>query len=220
MLKKIRTGFIIFSITSSIMTMVFFMTGIVAMGSELGIINIDTLNSPMSGSKMVYSKGRQSILDWARVIAEYMRDNGYYYPKDPITGKLNPNLGHYDIRYNDGNSKHCCCATYVSWVLQAAGFIKDSQHTNYTGTIDSLLANNPKWKKIEGATKDGDLEAGDIQIFSVNHTNIYAGKGEYWDAGSDLSSDIRKRGAFKGYAKTTNTFTRGDYSYSYRYIGN
>ena len=217
MLKKIRTGFIIFSITSSIMTMVFFMTGIVAMGSELGIINPDSLNLSMTGDRIVTSKGAQSVVDWARVIAEYMRDNGYYYPKDPNTGKLNPNLGHYDIRYNDGNSKHCCCATYVSWVLQEAGMIKG--HTNATWIIDDWLFKDPNWDQTKVDNLKG-FKKGDVLIFGTSHTDIYAGDGKFWDAGSDLSTDFKKRGAFKGYAKEINPFEdfRG-FSYVYRYNG-
>lgn len=72
-----------------------------------------------------------------------------------------------------------------------------------------------EWEEIPADSVD-DLYVGDIQIFKNNgksHTNIYAGDGQFWDAG-DMDADS---GAFIGETKTSYEIGGYAYSASYRY---
>lgn len=192
--------------------------GIIAMSTSLvlnleaaDLVNLDSFNLSMNGNATVNSQGAQAIVDWAKVIAEYMRDNNYYY--DRINGP-------WDIRYNDGKSKASCCTTYVSWVLQAAGYLKDEEHTNLHSTLNTkLYSKKDEWKWMT-VTSESELLAGDILIYDsdgVAHSNICAGEDPvtkeivYWDAGDPKAAS----GAFIGQTKTH--WMRG-YTCSYRLI--
>lgn len=211
MIKKIKRILLIISIPSTIMSMVFFATGIVAMGSELGIIDIDSLNLSMSGNRTVNSQGVQAILDWAKVIAEYMDQYDFEYRLYNLT-----------TRYNEQSTGGgTCCTTYVSWVLQEAGYLEDSEHTNYHWSLKKLLDTKSEWQYMK-VTSESELQAGDIVIYEgyensgkhVQHSNICAGYNEdnkmvYWDAGDGSN------GAFKG---TTKTHWMQGYNCSYRLV--
>ena len=104
----------------------------------------------------------------------------------------------------------------MSWVLQEAGII--NYHFDDPEGMDRLYESEPQnWNKFV-ASNEADLQIGDIQLYygyrpsrgkNAHHVNIYAGNGQYWDAGASGS------GAFVG---TTKSHSMEGYSYSYRYI--
>lgn len=179
----------------TIVNMIAGVVGFIFLLGELDVIDIDGGASLFgSGNSGVRSEGIEGLLETAEMIDDYMADNGYFY--DMWSGP-------WDIKYNDGNSKATCCATYVSWCLQEMGFI--SSHTNYAGDIYNMLKLNPDWKEIREPSDLSEMQAGDIGIYynpsedpPYTHTNIYAGEGQYWDAGSNDR------------VKTKGTITRSD----------
>lgn len=185
---------------------------------QADIIDMDELFGTGSGGsrRTVIPGNVAGLLQAAEMIAKYMSNNGYKYSWSGLT-----------TRYNDPGSGTSCCATYVSWCLQEAGLIDDSQHNdNVCGdngdrgfNADSVpgdgvwrvLYDNPKWQKV--VVKDeSEMRPGDVVIYKTgkSHTNIYAGNGEYWDAGSNGN------GAFVG---QTMPHSIDGYTCSYRYIG-
>lgn len=83
------------------------------------------------------------------------------------------------------------CATYVSWVLQKCGYIKDSEHYDDCGTEQDIFRQY-KWTEIkvsDGSTNQ--LRPGDIVIYCYGatrwHTDIYVGNGKKLNAGSDYA---------------------------------
>ena len=159
-----------------------------------------------------------SLLEACEVIAKYMHDNKFTYTLNPnkLTNKFN----------EFGENGGCCCATYVSWCLQYARYIDDSKHCdnvcashsdqNYKSDsvpedgIWKVLDDNPHWKRLV-AEDESDLMPGDVIIYKTgkSHTNIYAGGGQYWDAGESGT------GAFIGQTKTRGGLD--GYTCSYRY---
>lgn len=148
----------------------------------------------------VVSQGQQAILDWAKVIAEYMNQYQFRYRLSSLTVR-------YNVQKYGGGS---CCTTYVSWVLQEAGYLKHSEHTNYHWTLKEILDTKSEWERQQ-VTDERQLHAGDIVIYEgydkdtgkhIQHSNICAGYDEdkkktfYWDAGDGSN------GAFKGKTKT------------------
>lgn len=124
-----------------------------------------------------------SITIKAKEIHDYMMENNYGYCT-------------YDNRCNhDGNcglnstfeaSKtgyhNTCCATYVSWVLQEAGYLTKQEHIdNYLNGANNLIKYLTKkgWKEIDKNNK----QPGDILCYN-GHIAIYGGKGSQYDAGS------------------------------------
>lgn len=72
-----------------------------------------------------------AMLNSCQKIATYMKNNGFtYYPRKGMSG------GTYGLRYNTfsksskSTQRVSCCCTYVSWVLQDIGLIRDSEHHN------------------------------------------------------------------------------------------
>lgn len=123
------------------------------------------------------STSANKLLESAKKIDEYMADNDYYYP--------NPLKGPFDTNYDDGNSKRTCCATFVSWCLQDAGFI--NQHTDYSGDIYNWLKDDSNWELVN-VSDMADLQPGDVGVYyddDYYHSNIYAGDSKFWDAGTD-----------------------------------
>ena len=167
-----------------------------------------------TGGSRIYASGDiAGLLKSAEIIANYMRDHNYrYYTHHP--NPMYHDGEHFNNVYNVGSYDVSCCATYVSWCLQEAGFISDDMHTEEVcwsfgsngeplSGIWKIMIDSPDWKNVEdiiGRPVKGeeDLLPGDIQIYKNggSHTNIYAGNGEYWDAGQD------EAGAFEGVTKT------------------
>ena len=76
--------------------------------------------------------------------------------------------------------RHTCCATYVSWVLQEAGYLEDSEHQDGANNLRNYLMNNKAWNVI---TSVSELQPGDIICYN-SHIEIYAGDGKVYSAGS------------------------------------
>lgn len=170
--KKLAVIASIIGVISTIIGWFFFL-------DKVGIIEIKDLL--LAGDDSSYSSDKvKAILQAAEKIHDYMRENDFYYP-DPLAGP-------FDIRYNDGNSKRTCCATYVSWVLQEVGLIEDSEHSNWTGGVKGILDKRPdEWKFIE-VKSFAEMQPGDIGCYhdgssKFTHVNIYAGDNLFWDAG-------------------------------------
>lgn len=199
--KTYKKVIIIVSIISTISTIIgwfFFL-------DKVDIIDLEDLLLEEGGG---YSSDKvKAILEAAEKIHDYMRTNDFYYP--------HPLGGPFDIRYNDGNSKRVCCATYVSWVLQEVGLIEDSEHANaVSGVVRALEKRPDEWKCIK-VNSFAEMLPGDIgcyidKDYTVNftHVNIYAGDTLFWDAGGDY------------YIKNEEPKARGlPDKYIYRYIG-
>lgn len=217
-MKKIIKRIIIGNLIISVISGLAIFTALLIALDSAEIIDLDDfgiIDKFTSNSSNIASGNVKALLDSAEKIAKYMQKNGYTYDWSGLT-----------TRYDEG-SPYSCCATYVSWCLQDAGFIEDSQHydnvygdnltrdctpnTVPTDGVWSLVYNNPKWKQII-AQDESDMKPGDITIYKTgkSHTNIYAGDGQYWDAG------LSDTGAFVG---TTKPHSMDGYTCSYRYIG-
>ena len=161
----------------------------------------------------------QALLESCEKIAKYMRDNNYRYYTHHPDPKYHGG-DYFNNVYNEGSYDVSCCATYVAWCLQDAGFITNDMHTEEVcwsfgpngepqSGIWKIMIDSPDWKNVEDIIgrkpEEKDLKAGDIQIYKNggSHTNIYAGDGQYWDAGRD------EAGAFEGVTMThhMNTYT-------------
>ena len=104
------------------------------------------------------------------------------------------------------------CAKYVSWALVEAGILKSGQ-SFYKKPGSSIHYSNSDAEKrmkaglkyISGGNKSakslakaGKLQAGDIILWNIRHTNVYAGDGKFYDAGHFSSMN--------GCNHSTNTF--------------
>lgn len=138
--------------------------------------------------KRLYGAGAGLILECAENIHKYMEDNNYTYCV--YGGNRYEECGTYgkshglDATFEESKTGHhnTCCATFVSWVLQEAGYITRDEHIEYgcngTGGLTRLL-------KAKGFTRVelSELEAGDIIIYD-GHVEIYAGDNTKYNAGS------------------------------------
>ena len=126
-----------------------------------------------------------AIIEIADMIHKYMEENNYTYcvyggnsyeecGKYGKTHGLNATFEASKTGYHNS-----CCATYVSWVLQEAGYISDSEHLDGANNLRSLLLSKG-FKKIDNVS---ELQPGDILCYS-GHIEIYAGDGTVYNAGS------------------------------------
>ena len=108
------------------------------------------------------STGGGSIVEIAKKIHNYMEKNHYTYcvyggnSYEECHGEkhgLNKTFEQSKTGYH-----HSCCANFVSWVLQEAGYIKDSEHLDGAYELQSLL----KRKPFKVINKESDLQAGDV----------------------------------------------------------
>ena len=143
-----------------------------------------------------------SIVEIAKTIHEYMEKNNYTYCVYEHNSYEECKDGNHGLETTFEKSKtgkkHTCCATYVSWVLQEAGYIKDSEHINSANELQTLLKNKG-FKKINNAS---DLQPGDVLCYD-HHVEIYAGDNKVYNAGSGKairSASPHKRGRSFSYA--------------------
>lgn len=126
-----------------------------------------------------------TIIECAKAIHEYMEANNYTYcvyggnsyEECGTFGKahgLNRTFEESKTGYTN-----TCCATYVSWVLQEAGYITPEEHTDNADALSSLLIQ----KGFTVITDASQLQPGDILSYS-GHIEIYAGDGTVYNAGS------------------------------------
>lgn len=128
---------------------------------------------------------KPSILTIADNIHKYMEQNNYLYCVyfcNNLEEHTNSGECGLNVTFEESMTGHnsSCCATYVSWVLQEAGYLERSEHTDCADDLAEYLYNEKKWEKIYGVD---ELEPGDV-IYYDGHIEIYAGDGKVYNAGS------------------------------------
>ena len=137
----------------------------------------------MRGLDIWYSSG--GIIQKADEIHKYMEENNYlycvYYSNDyEECGKYNDKCGlNSTFEASKTGYHHTCCATYVSWVLQEAGYIDVKDHSNGAITLKDNLK-----KKGFKEVSISEAQPGDILYYSYGHIEIYAGDNKVYNAGS------------------------------------
>jgi len=124
------------------------------------------------------SPSAETILKKAYEISDYMRNNKYHY-------SLNGNL----LKSSFAASKKAkqrvvCCATYVSWVLQEAGYNVTCHH--HSPSLYNYLKT-----RFTPVTSFSQLQPGDIVFMDTSkgknkpysHVQIYAGDETWYNAG-------------------------------------
>lgn len=160
--------------------------------------------SSSSSSKSTNATGAaKKILQVAEEMHTYFEKNGYKYD------------GAYAQTF-EGSKKYkaVVCATYVSWVLQECGYIKDSEHYDDCGTEQDLFRKY-KWTEIkvsDGSTNQ--LKPGDIIIYCYGatrwHTDIYVGQGKKLNTGTDNAISVH-------YQNFSLSGSQGTYSHYFIY---
>ena len=130
-----------------------------------------------------HSEGGGTVIEIAQKIHSYMEQNKYTYC---VLGGNSyeecPGRDHgLNITFEASKNgyHHTCCATYVSWVLQEAGYLSDSEHSNSASGLQQIM----KSKGFQMITNEADLQAGDVLCYS-SHVEIYAGDNKIYNAGS------------------------------------
>ncbi len=126
-----------------------------------------------------------SIIEWAKIIHEYMEQNSYLYcvygsNSYEECGQYGDSHG-LNTTFEESKTgyHHSCCATYVSWVLQEAGYLTPAEHSNGATTLRNTLIS----KGFTKINNKSELAAGDILCYD-GHIEIYAGDGMIYNAGS------------------------------------
>ena len=119
------------------------------------------------------SEAAEKILQKAEEIHAYMENNDYTYALSNLNSSFQASI--------TGNHV-ACCATYVSWVLQEAGYNMQCIHSS--PGLHSYLES-----KCQKITSYADLQPGDIAFLNTNgnsfsHVQIYAGNGTWYNAGT------------------------------------
>lgn len=126
-----------------------------------------------------------SIVECAREIHQYMEQNSYTYCVYGTNSleecsKYGKSHGLNNTFEESKNGYHnVCCATYVKWVLQEAGYLGVNEGSNSANELSNILAQKG-WTLI---TDESQLKPGDILSYS-GHVEIYAGDGKVYNAGS------------------------------------
>lgn len=143
------------------------------------------------------SSGASGIIDSAKKIHDYMKDNKYQYcDKGSSCGDHSNGHGLNETFEQSKTGYHnVCCATYVSWVLRDCGLIKETNHIAPT-LANTLESSKYKFKRITGKN---NFQEGDILV-SDGHIEIYAGNNQIYNAG------------YQGAIDTVNPYNKGDWS--------
>lgn len=129
-----------------------------------------------------------AIIEWAQIIHQYMEENNYVYCVYGGNEYEECNTlsrgSHYLSPTFEGSktspqTRKSCCATFVSWVLQEAGYLTTEEHTDGVETLELTLETKKGFTKVSKS----ELKPGDIVIYS-GHVEIYAGNGQVYNAGS------------------------------------
>ncbi len=129
-----------------------------------------------------------AIIEWAQIIHQYMEENNYVYCVYGGNEYEECNTlsrgSHYLSPTFEGSktspqTRKSCCATFVSWVLQEAGYLTTEEHTDGVETLERTLETQKGFTKVAKS----ELKPGDIVIYS-GHVEIYAGNGQVYNAGS------------------------------------
>ena len=128
-----------------------------------------------------------SIIECADRIHKYMEENGYTYcvlvnghgDECNSFGKSHALSRNFEASKSNRNT---CCATFVSWVLEEAGYITEAEHNDGANNLRDLLIRKG-WTKI---TDSSQFQPGDVLTYD-QHVEIYAGNQQIYNAGSGNS---------------------------------
>lgn len=134
--------------------------------------------------KKWHSEGEGSIIDTAAKIHSYMEQNNYTYCVHGTNSYEECKSGephglNTTFEASKNGYHHTCCASYVSWVLQEAGYLSDSEHSDSASGLQTIMKN----KGFEVISNKADLKPGDVLCYS-GHVEIYAGDNKIYNAGS------------------------------------
>lgn len=156
--KKIKIILIIIAIIVAIMCII----GLFFILDEEGIIDLDKLLLDGEEETSYSSDKVEAILQAADKIDFYIStgsdsgQHGYTYTSGP-----------FNLRYNSGNYKGSCCATYVSWILQEVGLVEDSEHFDWVPTAEAVLSSKSEWKKVY-VSDLSDMKPGDVGFYRMD----------------------------------------------------
>ena len=139
------------------------------------------------------------IIEWAEEIHRYMEEYQYLYCVYFCNGgEEHKDRSQCGLNHTFEESKkgfyHTCCATYVSWVLQEAGYVTREEHIKYNlngADCVTRLLGEKGWREISSIE---EAEPGDILCYS-GHVDIYAGDYTKYNAGG--GSVIREAAPYK-----------------------
>lgn len=150
------------------------------------------------GTEIIVSSGG-TILECAKNIHSYMEEKQYEYCIKNRSGcEHNVNGCGLNSTFEASKSGYhnTCCATYVSWVLIDAGYIKESEMSHSATRLANILEAKG-FKRVSS----NNLQAGDIMFYDYGHIEIYAGDNKVYNAGS--KSAIQKASPSPVYATPT-----------------
>ena len=133
------------------------------------------------------SKGGK-IVECAQMIHQYMEENNYIYCVYKSNDgeeclKLNKGDCYLSSTFEGSKSsektRKTCCATFVSWVLQEAGYLEKNECKHGANNLAAFLENSKGFTRV----LKSELVAGDI-IVCDGHVEIYAGDNQVYNAGS------------------------------------
>lgn len=157
-----------------------------------------------TNQKKFYGGSGGTILECAEYIHKYMEDNNYNYCvyggnsyEECAAFGRSHFLSSTFAKSQEDNHPQTCCATFVSWVLQDAGYMTEEEHNRYgcNGALNiaRFLENQKGWTRISDVSQ---LEPGDVMVYNYGHVQIYAGDNTYYNAGSGES--IRRDSPYNG----------------------
>lgn len=121
-----------------------------------------------------------NLYNIAKQLHDYIRQNNYWYPsaQNIAAGKFvkdGTSVTHkIPVMGEPPNSRYIDCSAYVSWVIG-----KYIGNEKFLYSASGLLGNPMGFKQVN----QNELQPGDILVKS-NHTEIYAGNGRTFNAGS------------------------------------
>lgn len=123
------------------------------------------------------------LMGWCEIIAKHYASSNPPYSYDQENGE-------WRLDYTQQTVHNSCCTIYAQQALFKANMLDGIDESNWENIwmskdFGDWLDANPNWYKL----KEGDKEEpGDVHVYysdSISHTNIYAGDGQYWDAGEE-----------------------------------
>ena len=112
------------------------------------------------------------------------------------------------------NKRACNCALLARWALKEAGLIPQDTKIFYgklggtiqwgSGTKEAVTATcdliNIQNRTVQQLINDGTLQPGDIVTYvNLQHTNIYAGGGKWYDAGHAYCNGVGEGAVYKSW---------------------
>ena len=129
--------------------------------------------------------GMQAGIKWAEMIAN---NSGYGYDQGGRTTG-------YPKWQSDPNCTTACgsfdCSSFISAILTVAGFFQEDPNFTTTGEADALqkVGFTNVTSQINLSTGDG-LQAGDILLNTLEHTEMYIGNGQNIGAHKDIDGKV------------------------------